>query len=293
MDATRTDLYGGITEIQLATESFDLGEGLELRKTYAFIFATYMMAHTRAPEGKHHPAPWSPVAGGQGVDVNVEIVVPASFYKANFFDQLNTIWLVTCLLRLLGHNGAHAAVISQNSVSQYSPSIKSNMPYPMEFPLKTLQVAPGLTTLETHNLQWLKKYWLSAGILLRKNKKFSQCFYAYDTAKRLDHSSSALMMLWGALESLFSPAKTELAFRISANIAVYLEKPGKDRLDLYQHVKKLYDARSSVAHGTEFSRNKETQDTFKILDRVMKKIIEHDHVPNAEDLLEELLAPTP
>jgi hypothetical protein len=58
-----------------------------------------------------------------------------------------------------------------------------------------------------------------------------------------------LVAVWGALERLFSPSHVELSFRVSANIAAYLELPGRGRYACFKKIKGLYEIRSKAAHG--------------------------------------------
>ncbi|HJP95850.1 MAG TPA: hypothetical protein VJ843_00605 [Candidatus Saccharimonadales bacterium] len=69
ISSTQKYAYGGVSGIELAIEYFDLGEGVEIRKTYAYLFSTNMMAFSRpGPEG-YHPAPWKTAKGGFGYDI--------------------------------------------------------------------------------------------------------------------------------------------------------------------------------------------------------------------------------
>lgn len=49
----------------------------------------------------------------------------------------------------------------------------------------------------------------------------------------------SLLAVWGALEHLFSPAKQELRFRVTTNIAAYLESPGPTRMAPHQRLMSL------------------------------------------------------
>ena len=68
------DVYVGLSGLELAEDSFDIGEGICLRKTYAHLMAPFMMAFKPAPPGGHHPAPWKAASGGFSFDVNAELL---------------------------------------------------------------------------------------------------------------------------------------------------------------------------------------------------------------------------
>lgn len=108
MDPKTDSLFGGIAGVKSDLELFDLGHGLTLKSTFAHFMAPFLMAFSPAKQGGPHPAPWSAVKGGLGFDIHVELHVPASFRIPNFYDRLNTVWLITALMRLRGASaGTH------------------------------------------------------------------------------------------------------------------------------------------------------------------------------------------
>lgn len=68
------DLHAGLSGLELEDESFDLGDGLRLSKTYAHLMSPFLMAFAPAPPGGHHPAPWRAASGGFSFDVNAELL---------------------------------------------------------------------------------------------------------------------------------------------------------------------------------------------------------------------------
>jgi hypothetical protein len=114
--------------------------------------------------------------------------------------------------------------------------------------------------------------------------EFNLAFQTFAKSQFARRGSMALLAMWGALESLFSPARSELRFRISSNIAVFLEPPGKSRLALQEEVAKLYNARCTVAHSSEEECEKELVKTYCLVKRVITKLIEDGHVPTLSEL---------
>jgi hypothetical protein len=93
-----------------------------------------------------------------------------------------------------------------------------------------------------------------------------------------------LLLVWAALEGLFSPSRTELRFRVSALIASFLEPPGGKRRVLNSEVAKLYDARSSAAHQRSSIDRKALFESMILLRRIIIKIISESHVPSKDEL---------
>jgi len=132
-------------------------------------------------------------------------------------------------------------------------------------------------------LEWIKSHWQKAGTLL-SNGDFYVALTAIDFSIWSSSPALGLVALWGALERLFSTSTQELTFRVSANIAAYLEKSGTDRHILFKHIKALYDHRSRAAHGDGTHDIAPYQDTYAIARRVILKIIETHHVPSKKEL---------
>jgi hypothetical protein len=51
-------IYYGLSGIELDFDSFDLGHGVILSRTYLHVMAHPMIAFAPAPPGEHHPGPW-------------------------------------------------------------------------------------------------------------------------------------------------------------------------------------------------------------------------------------------
>lgn len=164
---------------------------------------------------------------------------------------------------------------------------------PVEASPRKLFASPNLTRLTQSDLQWLKNAWIEGGKLMYENSGFNDAFQAMDAAGALPNRAVALLAVWGALEHLFSPAKQELRFRVSANIAAFLEPVGLARLELHRHLMKLYDARSGVAHGTKLKSQDAWVGTYEIANRILLKILSISRVPSKEELENELFASTP
>jgi HD superfamily phosphodiesterase len=76
----------------------------------------------------------------------------------------------------------------------------------------------------------------------------------------------------------------ELNYRVSLNIASYLENIGNDRQLLFKKVKKLYESRSKAAHGRANEDYNDYNESYALLKRAIVKIIEENHVPTMADI---------
>jgi hypothetical protein len=279
------DLYGGLAGAELPVEQYDLGSGITLSKTFAHLMAPFLMAFGRAEPGRPHPAPWRAAKGGFGFDVLAQIHVPREFSPPRWFDRLNTVWWFVALLRFRASPYLVVPVVASGAFAKAVKDDEEIHFWPMEVESRLLMIEPNAThEITVEALDWIKRHWWDAGTLMRQSNEFNLLFQACAQCVFARQPSLALLSLWGALEGVFSPAKSELRFRISANIASFLEPPGARRLELQKKVAKLYDARSQVAHGGSELSADALCDTYALTKRVITKVIEANHVPTRENL---------
>jgi len=279
----KSDLFGGLAGARLPIEQFDLGRGITLSATYAHLMAPFVMAFKRPEPGRHHPGPWRAAKGGFGFDILGQIHVPRNFAPVPWFDSLNTIWWVISLLRFRACPHLVVPVVAD---SPFSVDGSENAQFwPMEIEKQLLLVEEGITRdISISDLDWLKENWWEAGKLMHESEEFNLLYQAHAQCVFTRNPALALLQLWGALEGMFSPAKTALKFRVSANIACFVESPGQERRELQKKVGKLYDARSLAAHGVSKIPQNALGETYTLTKRIITEIIRTRTVPSRDDL---------
>jgi hypothetical protein len=279
------DLYGGISGCELNIDSFELGEGVVLSKTFAHLTAPFLMAFAPpGPEG-YHPAPWSAAEGGFGFDIHIEIHVSAGFHKSHWLDREDTIWWIASLLRLAKFPFITVPVISDASFAsvpklKHQPRLK-----PMEVTSRIFGPASESNRILTEDdLIWVREHWIEGGYLMRKNAKLNTAFRAFDSATVRGKPALSLISLWGGLEQLFLSSSAELRFRVSALIASYLSPVGPERLSLFKRILKLYDVRSAAAHTANDIEMSALVETYILMRNALVQMIDENHVPTREEL---------
>jgi hypothetical protein len=252
--------------------------------------APFVMAFALPEAGQHHPGPWKSVDGGMAIDIQIQLTIPDSFDLPNFFDRLNTAWWITALTRLRAAPRAHVPVIANRAFSDIPMDSDSATILPIEVQPRRLASSLGTKELDASDLSWIKSVWLQGGRLMDSSKNFNAAFQALDSASALPTKDLAMLTMWGALERLFSPSKGELRFRVAVNIASFLEPPGASRKELARRVKKLYDARSSVAHGHGLKSADPWMETQSLASRILIQILDSGHVPTQNDLEDALFS---
>lgn len=283
------DVFGGLSGCKLSSETFELGEGLTLSKTFAHLLAPFMMAFSPPrPEG-YHPGPWSAATGGFGFDIHIQLHVPASFSSPFWSDHQELVWWIAALLRLKSAPFLTVPVISDMPFAEIPK--QSNKPTLRPFEIIPRMLAPASEesrTLRHADLRWVRNRWLRGGELLIKDSTLRNTFKAFDHAAIRGKTASSLLAIWSGLEQLFSPSPGELRFRVSSAIASFLLPEGKERLALYKRVLKLYDARSSAAHTAADVKPDQLLESYVLMRNALVKIIDEGQVPTQKDLEERM-----
>ena len=278
-----TDLYAGLSGISLVPKTYDLGHGVLLSQTYAHFMAPFIMAFAPAKAGQHHPGPWKPARGGLAIDITAELFLPLSYHPEHL-NRLNTIWWIVALLRLKAGTAVSVPVVTtEHFVSIPSiPEEPELLPIEIQFN-RLIPYGGSDPRAGADELGWVKSHWESGSGLLQ-NEDFSTAFQAVDSCIWNSNPAVALVAIWGALERLFSTSGPELRFRASANLATFLEPPGRDRFTCFKRIRGLYDSRSRAAHGGDVAAAQPFVETYALARRALLKIIEGSHVPTKNEL---------
>jgi hypothetical protein len=277
------DFYAGLFGAVLVPEVFDLGHGVIISRTYAHLFAPFMMAFSPAPPGKHHPAPWKSAKGGLELDITTQLFLPAGT-SAPELDRINTVWWIVALLRLHSSALISVPIISSEAFSSIPAMKDEPRLWPVE--IHTPRLFPDgwqVRSIDTQEIEWLRDNWYDAAELL-KHADFRSAFEAIDLSTWNHTPIMALVAVWGALERLFSASTTELSYRVSSNIAAFLEPPGRARYALFKRIRGLYNSRSKAAHGAGETNVDAYAETYSIARRVLLMMIEKRHVPDRNEL---------
>jgi len=291
---TSKGLFAGLAGVKLESDAYALGSGVRLKQTYAHLMAPFMMAYAPAPPGKHHPTPWSAASGGLAFDIHVELEVPSTALTGLSLDPEFIAWWITALLRLRAGPVFCVPVVGEQSFEAAKASHNDAKYYPIETESRILTLDPkSRRTLTEIDLAWVAKHWLEASRLFHHNGAFGLLFEATDQCMFAKHRGLALLWLWGGLEAVFSPDKAELRYRISSAIASFLEPAGIPRMKAQKAIAKLYDSRSSTAHGREDTRGESLQETYSIARWAVVKMIADNRVPTHAELEAKLFGADP
>jgi hypothetical protein len=276
-------LYGGISGVEMDVDSFDFGEDVVVRRTYAHLMSPCLMAFSPPGPARYHPAPWKPAKGGFSFDISIELRAPHASPLGKGFGAQETVWWIAALMRLAAFPYLSVAVLSDHPFDAIVNMKDEPTLQPFETTRRIFRPADAERKLDVDTLNWVKEKWLPSGELL-KNKNFYAALKSFDFATLHGRTSGSLLALWGALETLFSPARSELRFRVASLLSSYLEPSGDKRRDLYKRILGLYDQRSAAAHTAQEPEIGSLVETYVLARNALVRMVDDCRIPSQSDL---------
>lgn len=276
--------YAALSELFMTEQFFDLGHDVKLRIAYAHMFANYMLAYTPAMPGKASPGPWKATRGGNWHDITAELSIPGDGIPT--LGTVHDVARAIVLVIQLGINPAtYLAAISNKPFEAHlqAPDPDAWI-QPEETERRRFPLAVEDGKVNEARASWLAERWPTAARLTKQSAEFALAADALGIGQYVHRSSLIMVAIWAALEALFSPSTTELRFRVSALIASYLEPPGERRQSRAKEIGKLYDKRSSAAHGKAAHEDNDLLASFNLLGEVLRKMLDEGRVPTKPEL---------
>lgn len=295
------DLYIGMSGIDLEFEHMALGEGLRLSKVAVHLLAPYMVVFNgellaenkssskRDPDGTR----WVNVTretkvipGHREYTITAELFIPKGACSNVGVEQRFLMQWIIALLRLWASPTASAPVIANKAFSAaYRDEGDETLIFPFETQTRGVLLEPKSgRSLNTDRISWVREFWKCGLKLVSEHKELHLAVQALDQAHFVYDWALGILLIWAALEGLFSPSRSELRFRTSALISSYLEPPGRQRRLLHNRLTKLYDARSVAAHERSSIDRKVFVESMELLRCVIIKMISESRVPSKDDL---------
>lgn len=284
-NAEAADMYAGLTGMNLEDASYDLGEGVILRKAYAHLMAPFTMAFSPPSEyDQPHPGPWRSLGGGFAFDIDAELKLPGNF-PGNKYGYLESARTLLAVLRLGISPAIRLPAIASHPFAEIVtlPERASRL-IPFDFVPRYFMLDSDCESFGAAEAEWVREKWGTVFRLRQSDAAFDLALDALDRGQFIHSTALSLVSLWAAIEALFSPSTSELKFRVSALVAAYLEPAGEARLQLQKKVAKLYDKRSAAAHGKPSHAQEDLLDTFNLLARILRQMIDQGRVPSKDDL---------
>ncbi len=245
-DHRNSALYGGLARASLHCQAVELLPGLELRRSYAYVFAPAMVAFAPPPAPRSaHPAPWHAADGG-GIAETVEVeVFLAADARPFALDRLDTVRCVASLIRLLGGAPVCMPILSSQPFNAV-PNSK------LDTTILSLETVPNWSgrsvSITPDFVERLRHFLGSASVLLQDDDVF-RAFSLADGMWWLPSWTAQMLALWTAAETLMRPGRTSVGAKLADSIRSYLGLNRSDGDRLYNEVTRLYFSRGSAAHA--------------------------------------------
>ncbi|MGA8742981.1 MAG: hypothetical protein WB561_17475 [Terracidiphilus sp.] len=277
--------YYVLSGIQLDFDSFDLGHGASLSRTYVHLMAHPMLAFTHPERGKPSPGPWRQVAAKRNT-VSVDLFAELAVSPDDSDPKVHHSWAswIALLLRFMTNTVVTITLSSSGNTKDLEEGKAS---------ARLLEPIPQLTegaTISVELAQWIKQNWYASFPLSHDDGltfAVSSLYHSHRSPKSL-----GMVSVWAALERLFSAHTAELKYRVCTNIAAFIEPPGENRYKLFKTLCKLYDDRSSAAHGSPMKDPNAYEESAALAYAAILRIIELNKIPGKDFLERELLAPS-
>jgi len=292
-EAEESDVFAGLSELDLKDKVIEFGHGIILRPTYAHIFSTDILAFERpATPYDYHPGPWQANSHKVGVDITTELYIPKQ-YRHHKLSKQAVVQTIITLLRIWTDPQITLLVLADCPIqklkeNKYSGPSDKHVAMLVAGRDRHIQLSLKSRDKVIESIDWIVGNWEEALNLRASSPVFDFSLTTFDNAQLIPNNAMMLVSLWGALEAIFAQTNAELRFRISAQIAAFLKPRGLSRLEKQQEVLKLYDKRSAAAHGNPKHDSDDLVKTFELLRSSIIRIIENKVVPTKASL-EELL----
>lgn len=288
-----TDICLGISGIDLGDRVIEFGHGIQLRTTFAHLFATDILAFERpVTPASFHPGPWQAVSHKSGIDILAELFIPKE-YKDQRLSNLVVAHTIISLLRLWVDPQVALQVLAKVPIAELKERAGKDrggelvaMLYARRERHVNLGLIKGDRIIES--IDWVVDHWTNAVELRSSSPEFDLALDTFDNAQCIPNTAMMLVSIWDALEAIFAPHKAELVFRVSTQLAAFLKPRGLARLKKQKEIVKLYNLRSAAAHGSPKHADDDLVKTYELLRMAIIRMIELKLVPNKEKL-EELL----
>lgn len=276
-------MFVGISGIELVHDRVDLGNDIVLARTSARLTTQMVLSFGCKPYGERAELPIE-MANTQCIDIQAELQFPQNFaHKSETYFGVSR--LIISLLRMWRNPGSRLAAISRTSFAAL-----------IDLPVPDIKVLPVET--RPHNMLFAKfdsefgedvieavaKHWETFARLASTDRDFKLAVEAVEAVQYVPSSAMRLVLMWGALEALFSPSVSELRFRVSSLLAAYLYDYGSGRQTAQKAIAKLYDLRSAAAHGVPKHQDADVVQTYSLLCRALTKMILEKRVPDSAEL---------
>jgi hypothetical protein len=225
------------------------------------------------------------------------LIMPFCYLKNNFeivssenessfgYDILNRAWLLNTLLVLRKKTSINSIALLNQSWNELKniDDVEANL---CDYHIKMLKVESlNELKVEIEDIIWIKDFYENANNLAFENEKIRYALEVINSWRYCVDIKSAIAILWAAIESIVD-VSIEISYRLSLSISSLLCKRGDERIKKFKEIKKLYDLRSKVVHGSNIKDTeieKALVESFQLLAELIVFMIENNKMVKDDD----------
>ncbi len=282
-------VYLGMSGVKISFDELVLPKGVIARRVYAHFISPHMVALESPTREKLAPSPWKSVRGSSDKIVCWELEVDLT-KKPKGVEAYDYVKTIISLLRLGLSPQLHCFLISSVSFASKAEFNNSDPEVSLWETNRVLVLKGANDELSQSMFGWIAENLERCIVLIYKHYELKLAVSSLDEVNFQQSLPMSLVLLWGALEAIFTKDKAELRFRVSIMVASYLEPDDGDKAYLlYKKIAKLYNERSKAAHGDNSVNQETLLQTYDLLYKSVEKMFEQNSVPTKENLERSLL----
>jgi hypothetical protein len=201
------------------------------------------------------------------------------------YDILNRAWLLNTLLVLRRKTSINSIALLNQSWSDLKTlnDIQANL---CDYHVKMIRVdSLNELKIENSDVHWLKEYFETANFLASNHEKFRYSLEVLNSWRYCVDLKSAIAIIWAAIESIVD-VSTEITYRLSLNVSSLLYARGEKRIEKFKEIKKLYNLRSKIVHGSNINDSdieNALVGSFNLLSELVSYMIENNRMLTEND----------
>lgn len=287
MNPNDVTLYAGVADARLQVDTFHLGHGVALSRTFAHLSAPFLAGFLpRPPKDALHPP--EPVS----FDIVAQLQLPEESSPLRKLDRVNTIWWLAVLLRLRATPRVTVVGLSSEPFGGDPRIWRGAGFWPAEAGPRQVELDPEAPAeIRREDLEWIGRHWVAAAGLADGSGKLRRALRWFDRSCFAPDPAGALQSLWSSLAALFLPDPGDDGRRLVANLAAFLDVPQGERAAFARGADGLLEARSASLEGATDDLEAAVAGTWALVKRSLVRIVESGYVPTLRELESGRLGP--
>ena len=141
-----------------------------------------------------------------------------------------------------------------------------------------------------YNINESDAIWIEANIKnarkLMDNDRFRNAVHSLASFRWHPIKRAQMALIWAGIEGLFE-VESEIAFKLSLNIANFLKMNKEEKKNIFLKIKKMYGFRSAAVHGNKIKNSDIdiVKESATLLKEIILKCIEENELPNKDKLI--------